>query len=148
MSNGEFLNPVKRLGWIYLVVALIAVCLLLLSGLTAPHEITWNDFNSRVLARHAVKEIVVMDNRDAQAWLKPEFAADSAFREVFRLGLFSGKRLNPGPHYHFTIGSVESFERKLEAAGAGDVPVRYQVSRNFLLTLVPWLIPVIMLLFL
>ena len=144
MKGPGIADPVRRYGWIYLVVALVAVTLLMLGDLSSPKEISWADFESTVLARKAVQKIIIMDNRDAQVWLKPEFAKDSAFRDVFHLSPFFGKRLNPGPHYHFTIGSVETFERKLEQAKAGDIEVQYASSRNVLLELLPWLIPLVL----
>jgi len=144
MKKPQLSGPIRRFGWIYLIIALVIVSLLMLSNLAAPREISWQDFQSKVLSRHAVGQIVVMDNRDAQVWIKPEFSTDTAFTEIFHTGPFSARRLNPGPHYHFTIGSVESFERKLDAAGAGDVTVRYSTSRNLLLDLLPWVIPIIL----
>ncbi len=144
MKGPGLVDPIRRYGWIYLVVVLVAVTLLMLGNLSAPKEISWTEFEKTVLKRKAVHKILILDNREAQVWIKPEFAADSAFSSVFHGNPFFSKRINPGPHYHFTIGSVESFERKLEEAHAGDVEVQYGTSRNVLLELLPWLIPLVL----
>lgn len=144
MKETGLLDPVRRYGWIYLAVVLSAVALLMLGNLSGPREITWNEFESKVLSRGAVLRIVVYDNRDAQVWIKPSYAEDPYFKEVFHVSPFFGKRLNPGPHYQLTIGSVDSFERKLDQTGPEQIDVQYATSRNLILEVLPWVIPLVL----
>ena len=100
--------------WFYLI--LLAVLFFpYLSGLLSPvTEINWQQFEKDILSRKAVERIVVVNNERAEVYIKKEFANDSLFKEVFKPAF--GKGLNAGPHYSFNIGSVESFERKLDEA--------------------------------
>lgn len=144
MKEAGIIDPVRRYGWIYLAVILAAVALLMLGNLSSPKEITWSEFESKVLSREAVLRIVVYDNRDARVWIQPSFAEDPYFKEIFHATPFFGKRLNPGPHYHFTIGSVDTFERRLEQSGGGKIDVQYATSRNVFIELLPWVIPLVL----
>ena len=71
------------------------------------------------------------------------------FRDVFKP--FIGRSLNPGPHYTLRIGSVESFERKLDEAEkkystGDDINVRYTRRTNWFWNIAGWLLPFVFLL--
>ena len=95
-----------------------------------------------MLNRRAVDKIVVIGQQNAQVYIKEEMANDPAFREILKSPVGG---VNSGPHYTFNIGSVESFERKLEQAQK-DVPpgewvsVRYEEKSNWN-NLLLWLFP-------
>lgn len=123
---------------------------LFLGGLfRSPPKITWQEFEKNILSRNAVKEIVVANNVTALIYIKDDFKNDSSFHEVFVSPLYSGK--NQGPHYTFNIGSVESFEKKLERAEErfhlpDRISVRYEEKKGIgdLLSLI---IPMVILFF-
>ncbi|OOF95973.1 hypothetical protein ASPCADRAFT_207312 [Aspergillus carbonarius ITEM 5010] len=88
------------------------------------NEITWQEFRSNFLERGLVERLVVLNNsrvrvelhRDAVSQVYPESPA-----------------VHPGFFYYFTIGSVDGFERKLDAAqqelgvpSSERIPVLYQ----------------------
>ena len=77
-----------------------------------PQETSWHDFKTRMLSKDAVEKVVVQNKEVVQVYIKKEFANDTAFTPVFQAPFL--KETNPGPHYFFRIGSVDSFERKLE----------------------------------
>lgn len=115
----------------------------------SPPKITWQEFEKNILSRNAVKEIVVANNVTALIYIKDDFKNDSSFHEVFVSPLYSGK--NQGPHYTFNIGSVESFEKKLERAEErfhlpDRISVRYEEKKGIgdLLSLI---IPMVILFF-
>lgn len=102
---------------------------------SATQEITWNDFELKMLNKGAVEKIIVVNNESAKVYIKEEFKGDPEFRDAFRLP-FSQDGVKEGPHYSFDIGSVDSFERKLDAAQKNVDPskrisVRYQAGRTF-----------------
>lgn len=114
-------------------------------------EITWQEFERDLLRRRVVERIEVINNEKANVYIKKELAKDTAFKEVLKPAF--GKEVNAGPHYLFTIGSVEAFERKLDEAQAGfkeheKVGVRYVKRSNWLLDMLTWLLPVFLLIML
>ena len=62
--------------------------------------------------KNAVEKIVVINKEIAQIYVKQDALDDSDLKDDPNGILSSGQ----GPHYYITIGSVESFEDKLERA--------------------------------
>ena len=138
----------KRWGgwWIYLLPLLILLYPVFFDFMPAAKEITWQQFENNLLNRRAVEKIVIVNNEKAEVYLKKEFANDSMFKDVFKplMG-----EVNNGPHYSFTIGSVESFERKLDEAQKDisvkeKIPVSYVKKSNWLLNILSWTVPFIL----
>ena len=138
--------PGKRFYWwfIYLFLGLLLLLPPLLNNFSAPKEITWQQFENNILSRKAVEKIVVANNEEAEIYIKKELANDSMFKDVFKPSFGSG--LNPGPQYSFNIGSVESFERKLDAAEKNfttseKVPVSYEKKTSWFWNILAWVLP-------
>ncbi len=97
-----------------------------------------------ILPRKAVDRIVVVNHETVRVYIKQDLADDPQFRDVMRSRLSRGG-INPGPHYTFSIGSVEVFERVMEEAQK-DVPLKdridvsYEESGGFS-DLLGWLLP-------
>ncbi len=107
-NNGK--KPKINPYWFY---GLIAVVLLIanffFSSSRGPVETNWNKVKTTMLASQDISRIVVINDDRAEIYLKTDrvqkFEAE-----------FSGKFTKPaavGPHFFFTIGSVETFERNL-----------------------------------
>lgn len=111
-------------------------------------EITWQQFEKNIISRNAVERIVVVNNERAEVYIKNELANDPQFKDVFKTSI--GKGVNPGPHYVFNIGSVESFERKLDEAQRNVSPtekidVSYLKTRSWFWDIMTWLAPIALL---
>lgn len=133
--------------WIYFVILLMLFSVAYFFNPSSVKSITWKEFESNMLLRHAVDKVIVVDGEIAEVYIKPEFAKDPAFREEFKPG-FGGKS-NPGPHFQFRIGSIDSFEKKLDEAQKlfpenQKVNVSYVKTQNWLTGVLPWIIPIIM----
>jgi AFG3 family protein len=135
--------------WIYLVL-LAMLFFPYLSGLFSPvKEITWQQFQNNILSRNAVEKIVVINNETAQVFIKKELANDPQFKDVFKPAIGNG--IKEGPHYIFNIGSVESFERKMDDAQknipmAERISVSYEKKRSWFLDVLSWVLPFVLLL--
>lgn len=99
--------------WVYVAVLLYVMLSPLISG-NSIKEITWQQFSKNILNRRAVEKLEVVNREHVNVYIKSSLAGDTAFKEVFKPAFGNGK--NYGPHYTFTIGSVESFERHLDEA--------------------------------
>ena len=134
--------------WWYMV--FIILFLFLYQSIPSVKEITWQDFANNMLKRHAVEKIQIVNHELAEVFIKKSFSTDTTFSNVFKN--FIGKGIHPGPHYTFTIGSVESFENKLEAAQKDfleneKMSVVYVKRTHFINDILPWLIPIVLLVF-
>jgi cell division protease FtsH len=134
--------------WIYLVILGILLLTTYLNSSGSGKEISWQQFEQDMLNRQAVEKIVVVNHEKAEVYIKPGMANDLYFKEVMKPRI--GKGVNSGPHYIFTIGSVESFERRLDEAQkniplANHITVQYITKTNLIWNVLSWVIPFILL---
>jgi AFG3 family protein len=87
-------------------------------------EITWQELRTTFLEKGLVEKIIIMNHTRAKVYLRREAVA-SLYPE--------SPAVHPNFYYYFTIGSVEAFETRLEAAqnelgipSADRIPVAYQ----------------------
>src|SRR5574338_512440 len=135
--------------WIYLVLLGVLNFPYLTGLFSQAKEITWQQFQNEILSRNAVAKIVVINNETAEVFIKKELANDPQFRDVFKQAIGTG--IKEGPHYVFNIGSVESFERKMDEAQkniplAERISVSYEKRRSWFWDIMSWVLPFVLLL--
>ncbi|MGZ8516856.1 MAG: ATP-dependent zinc metalloprotease FtsH [Chitinophagaceae bacterium] len=142
-------SPGKGSNWwlIYLVMLGLILIPSIFDISSATREISWQQFENNILSRKAVEKIVVINNEKAEVYIKRQLANDSMFKDVFEPAFGSG--LREGPHYYFNIGSVESFERKLDEAEkdfliSEKIPVSYTKKTNWFWNILTWVLPFIL----
>jgi AFG3 family protein len=135
-------------NWLILVLIVAGLSLFFFSDISVgTKEISWNDFKADLLQKHRVAKIEVINKERAEVFLKPEYLIKPEHRDVSRkwFGM-----VNYGPHYKFSIGSVENLERRLEEAQAQfseneKIPVVYTSSGSGWLVMLFWLLPIALL---
>lgn len=135
-----------RLRWVYIFIIISLVFLSLPGSFFSAKEINWQEFEKKILNRHAIEKIDIVNNEIAEVYIKKELANDVFFKNVLQPKI--GNSLNPGPHYVFNIGSVEIFERKLEEAQKNfseneKVDVTFVKRTNIFYEILPWIVPII-----
>ena len=90
---------------------------------------------------------MVINNETAEVYIKKELVNDPQFKDVLKPT--PGKTIKEGPHYWFNIGSVESFERKLDDVQKNipigeKIDVSYVKERNRLWDIAAWILPFIL----
>lgn len=136
--------------WVYVVILLYLILPPLFTSSYGAKEITWQQFSKDILSRKAVEKLDVVNKEKVDVYIKKSFAGDTAFKEVFKPAFGTG--INNGPHYTFTIGSVESFEQHLDEAEKGfsageKIPVNYVYQSNWFWNIVGWVAPFVLLFF-
>ncbi|RMG78191.1 MAG: ATP-dependent metallopeptidase FtsH/Yme1/Tma family protein, partial [Bacteroidetes bacterium] len=133
--------PPPGLGyyWIYWILGIFLILQMLFVGYQTPRETTWSEFEKMVLAGDVAK-LEVINKERVEITLNPEKINPDKYREW--------KKGQTGPHYYFTIGSVEVFESKLSKLKAAhpDItlpPVKYLTRVNWFQTLLSWLFPIL-----
>jgi AFG3 family protein len=134
--------------WIYLIMLVLLLLPSLFGKLSPTKEITWQQFEKDILSRKAVERIDVVNNETAEVYIKKEFANDPYFKDVMRPATGSGLQTNP--QYSFNIGSVESFERKMDEAQKNFTPaekinISYIKKTNWFWNIVSWILPIVIL---
>lgn len=131
-------NPKQLLFWFYLMIALFLLAQVMWVDKFSPIETHWNEVESKMLADEDIAEIVVINKERVEITLKEERIDE---------GKYPGVSTNSqGPHYFFSIGSVDAFENRLAAASEKleiDSPpqVKYITQTNWFRTLLSWLLP-------
>ncbi|HAL83132.1 MAG TPA: peptidase M41 [Mucilaginibacter sp.] len=140
-------RPVKRFNLVWLYLPIIVLFLFYPWSGSSIKEITWQQFEKDILSRKAAEKLVVVNNEKVEVYIKKSLANDKAFKDVFKPGF--GSEINAGPHYFFSIGSVETFDRELDDAEKGfsvndKIPVTYTKETNWFLNSIGWLLPIVL----
>ncbi len=134
--------------WIYgiILIALVALNLANSSG-TGPKEITFQEFETKMLLAKEVERVVVVNKEIAEVYIKPSKLTDPKYKNTNKKNSLTGKY---EPQFQFNIGSIDSFEKKLELAQQAFTPqekieVSYEKHSDwlgdFLLT---WVLPLVL----
>lgn len=142
--KGEFPRQPRKIKWNGIWLYLIILAVLFIPQLTGKSaaEITWQQFQKDILGRKAVAKLEVVNGETVQVYLKPSFANDKQFKDAFK----STWGTNAGPHYTFSIGSSDSFDRVLDEAEknislSDKIPVSYVKRGNWFVSILTWIIP-------
>ena len=97
--------------WLYLLFLLVII-FSYLSNRYRPEEISWLEFERDLLATNQVEKIVVVNRSSAHIYIRDAQPEDPEKKDI------PNSLLNrrSGPNFAMELGSLESFERKLEEA--------------------------------
>ena len=146
-------SPKKQFFWAVVYIAILFMLFFpYLPGFNnAESDISWQQFESEIISRKAVERINIVNKEVAEIFIKPDLAEDPYFKKVFDTKIKG--QLNPGPHYKITIGSLESFERKMDEAQknipiAQKIPITYSNTNNWFWNIFGWLFPLLLIFYL
>ena len=123
----NFKNP-KNNGnniWIYVVLLVVFAIFSFMDFSGSAKKITSTEFESKL--RNGEIEKVVVVNRE--------------YVDIYLTASNTGHG-NASPDYTMTIGSIESFERKLENT---NVNIEYQTKHNYAFEIISWILPLVLL---
>ena len=139
------------ISWlVFLLIAGFFLLPTLMGDASAEKEISWQTFHIEMLSRKAIEKLVIINKEKVEVYIKKEKINDPYFKKSFKKKY--GDEAHTGPHYWFSIGSVESFEKKMEEAEK-NIPatertdIRYIQSSRLFPELITWLIPLALLFF-
>ena len=138
-SNGPSPRRPSPITWIYLLLGGFLVINLVMNNMNSATETSWNTFEQKMLSEGAVERIAVINDERAEIYIKESSRNSGYFQEISKEA--------QGPHYYFTIGSVENFENKVSAAeqeyGLDPIDIRFEKRRNWLSDILSWTLPFI-----
>jgi len=132
----------KNINWVYFfLLGMIMWFSIFSNPVAGTKEISWTFLEDSLLTQREVSKIVVVNKEVAEIYVKKE-QVDTAADESVIDNLFQTAE---APKYTITIGSVATFEDKLQAAQAdfpqGDkIDVQY-TTRTSWMSILSWLLP-------
>ncbi len=141
-GNNKPKPPFGGFGWFYLVLISFLLIFSIFSGPNSgAREISWGFLQDSLLAQGKVTKILVINKEFAEIHSKKD-ELDGPGNQSISEKLFGSSE---GPQYLMTIGSVDTFENKLERAqadlpGTAKVDVQYQ-NRTSWTSVLSWLLP-------
>ena len=100
--------------WIYGIIIVAFILINFVNWGGGAKEISYQNFDRDMLQPHDVEKVVVINEKQAEVYIKKDKLKDDRYKDVRTKSIANVD--NPGPHYYFNIGSVETFEKKLEEA--------------------------------
>jgi len=138
-------SPGGSIGyWLYLIFIFFILFSLFNNSGSNTGEISWLEFEQKMLIEGDVAKIVVVNKEVAEIFIKEEKLGKPEYKDMSK-GVFPS---GVGPHYKLQIGSVESFESKMEQAQKDfpqeeRVEIKYENRTNWLRDFA-WLIPLVL----
>lgn len=134
--------------WIFYLVFLFLIFFLPVFRAPEGKETTWQAFEKDMISRKAVQKVVVINGERVEVYLKDAMAKDPLFKDAFKKSFTRGSL--EGPQYFFSIGSVESFDRKMDEAEKNfplseRIPVSYITNSGGFLSGLMWILPMLLL---
>jgi AFG3 family protein len=145
-DNGK--RPKFNLYWIYGIIALAFIGIQIFGTGSKPLEINFQQFERDMLVAGDVEKVEVVNREVARIYIKQDRLHLPKYEELFDRGFASAAR--SGPHYFFTIGSVELFEQRLREAQEDFeqreiVSVNYVTERDYFSDILSWVLPIFIL---
>lgn len=135
-------TPKFNLYWIYIVLFIAFLVIQWYSMGSGPVETNWKDVKNTMIAGNDIKRIIVVNEKEAQIYLKDN--SYDKYASKLNNGFTSPAKV--GPHFYFTIGSVDSFEKNLQEAQASvseenKISVEYKTVHNYMSEILSWILP-------
>lgn len=99
--------------WIYAIIAIVFIGLQFMNFGGGAKEISWQRFVGEVLSNHDLDKLIVINKEYVEVFIKKDKILADRYKDISSKGISSN---NSGPHYTFTIGSVETFKNDLKDA--------------------------------
>ena len=107
-------KPKFNVFWIYGLIGIAFASMFFLEKGKKPVETNWKDFKNEFLLKNEVEKIVIVNKRFVEIYIIQDKLLPPKHSRVLNRGL--GNFARSGPHYRFTISSVEKFEDRLDEA--------------------------------
>jgi len=135
--------------WIYGVIIIAFLGVQWFAMGAGPVETNWKEVKTTMLQNNDIEKIIVINEKEAQIYLKK--ASYEKYASKLNAGFAAPAKA--GPHYFFTIGSVDSFEKNLQEAQSSftednKITIEYKTVHNYFGELLGWILPFVILILL
>lgn len=141
-GNGKGKKPKFNFYWIYGIIIVLFLAFNFYNWDTGAKETNWGQFRN-MLKNGDVEKIVLVNKDYAEIYLKPDALQKGEYQEVADQ-TFDGD----GPHYVYTIGSVDKFYENVEEVQKdleSPVYINNEKRRNWGGEILSWILPLLLL---
>ncbi len=146
LNSGKNPKPKFSIYWVYGIVAIALIGINYFYSAGGPVETNWQEVKTQMLDKGDIQKIVAIRNKGkVYIYIKPDKLAD--FKDKLSQGISQVPKA--GPHFYFTIGSVETFEKNLAEAQV-NVPENakiypsYEEEPDYFGNIVVYLLPILL----
>ncbi len=137
-------NPKFNYYWIYAAIAILLLGLQFFSFRPTLKETDFRTFEQEMLKAHDVEKLIVVNNEFVEVYIKEGRLTNEKYKDVAQT---SWGGVNKGPHYEFSIGSVEYFQQEMDKAQQAFSPedrisITFIKRRDWSRDLFSWLLPI------
>ena len=148
-KDSNKLKPKFNVYWIYGAIAIVFLGLQFFSLSPKTKEITMQDFERNMLKNGDVAKIIVINKEKANIYIKQDRLNDPRYKDL--LDNAFARVSTEGPHFYFTIGSMEYFEKWMREVqdnylNGEYIEVSYKTQPNYMRDIVGWLLPIFIIL--
>ena len=142
-NSGDIKKPKFNAYWIYAAVIVVILAIQFFNMGAGPVETSWNTVKSRMIHNNDITKIEVVRNLNkVYIYLKPE--SIEKYSELSK-GTISKPSTN-GPHFYFSIGSLETFESNMDKAqvdtpDANKINVTFTEQKDWFGEVFSWILP-------
>jgi cell division protease FtsH len=140
--------PKFNVYWVYIIIILGFFLLQYFYSGKSAQVTTWQEVKNQMIANQEIDKLVVIRNLGkVEVYVKE----DKLEKYKDRLGDGFGAVPKVGPHFYFTIGSIETFEKQLADAQANideaqKIYPQYEDQPNYWGDILSWVLPFVLLL--
>lgn len=132
-------------SWIYIAIFIGIMSFWFFGSNDAIKEVGWKKFKEEMLLTDDVEKLDVVNNELVEVYIKTSSLKKEKFNDLHKKGL--NKNIKEGPHYSFTIGSVDVFHEQIKEAQQELEPdkrveVLYSKRVNWWANALSWLLPI------
>lgn len=128
--------------WIYVIIMIVLFGITYLSGESGKaKETDWRTFQTEMLIKGHVRELIVVNNEFVEVYIQLDSLNSAPIHEEAR-------QSPSGPHYTFTIGSVDFFQNQLaevqnDLSSELVISPKFETRVNWFANAFSWLLPII-----
>lgn len=124
--------------WVYVLILAIFLVMTFLNNGSQTVSTDWKTFKNEMLLEGEVEKLVVVNSNKAEVYLKNDVLDSEEHDKI--------KRGSEGPHYEFTIGSLDFFQQQLEEAQENlpdveKISPSFEKRENWLGDILSWVLP-------
>jgi cell division protease FtsH len=142
-NNMKSVNKAPKINpyWIYGVVIIAFLVIQWFTMGSGPTKTTWFEVKTTMFKDQDIEKVVVVNGKDAQIYLK----ASSFDKYKAKMESPFNAPSKAGPHFHFTIGSFDSFKADVKEAqttySTPEFAIESEEVHNYLGELLNWILP-------
>ena len=139
-------NPKFNIYWVYGAIAVIFIAINFFNFGSSPKELKWQEFQEEMLKEHDIERIEIINEKVAEIYIKAE-KLDAKYHYLFEENALNVVS-KAGPHFYMNIGTVESFENRINNAQkdfspADKISFDFKERKDILSDVLGWLFPII-----